>query len=178
MSSKSSTWNNVKKEHILKAITEFDKGLEKYKEARNTILLYTNKRYPAKHIRGMAYKIANGAPISKNDYAGGQETVNFFIKQGFSVEYKGKIYGAANSNHQISSVHITEGNEKETPKKIKLDVIEQKNVLQKLIQKHYGVIETEKKYAWLKTPDPNSIPADYQDIVEDSWKISWTQKFF
>ena len=85
------TWENVTKENILHAIQEFENSKETYPPARNTFLVHNDKEYPAKHIRGLAYKIANKKEISKNDYGGGEETVKFFTKRGFKTRYKGKI---------------------------------------------------------------------------------------
>ena len=84
-------WKNVNKHHILQAIKLFDEDPGEYPSARNTFLLIDNKEYPAKHIRGIAYKIANEEEISKNDYSGGEETVNFLKKLGFTIKYGNKI---------------------------------------------------------------------------------------
>ncbi len=80
-------WNNVKKEHVIKAIQKFEKLNPDYPKPRNTFLVYNGKRYPAKHIRGLAFEIANNKEIKKSEYSGGKETVNFFRKLGFEVEY-------------------------------------------------------------------------------------------
>ena len=45
-------------------------------------------KYPAKHIRGLAYFVANKKEISKSEYSGGQETETFLKKLGFTVQYK------------------------------------------------------------------------------------------
>ena len=84
-------WNNVTKEDVKKAIDLFEKTDENYPKPRNTFLIYKNKTYPAKHIRGLAYMVANNKEISKSEYNGGQETANFFKKLGFSVQYKKDI---------------------------------------------------------------------------------------
>ncbi|HPT71565.1 MAG TPA: hypothetical protein PLE74_04730 [Candidatus Cloacimonadota bacterium] len=86
-----SNWANVTNGHILLAIQEFENSKEPYPPARNTFLLFNNREYPAKHIRGLAYKIANKSEISKNDYNGGKETVKFFSKRAFKTRYKGEI---------------------------------------------------------------------------------------
>lgn len=80
-------WNNVKKEHVIRAIQEFERLNPDYPKPKNTFLVYNNKRYPAKHIRGLAFKIANNKEIRKSEYSGGQETVNFFRKLAFETEY-------------------------------------------------------------------------------------------
>lgn len=48
----------------------------------------------------------------------------------------------------------------------KLNVVSQKNDLQKLLQKHYGIIEIEKKFDWLKTPNQDNLPKEYLQIVK------------
>jgi len=85
------TWKNVTKEHILLAIKEFENSKEPFPPARNTFLLHKDKEYPAKHIRGLAYKIANKKEISKEDYGGGEETVRFFDQRGFNTRYRGEL---------------------------------------------------------------------------------------
>lgn len=88
----SNLWNNVKAQHVIEAIGLYDKQEVKHKPALNTFLLYNNREYPAKHIRGLAYKIANNKEISTNDYTGGEETAIFLTRLGFSVRYKGEFY--------------------------------------------------------------------------------------
>ena len=80
-------WNEITHEDVLKAIQIFDSEHPIYPEARSTYLLSNGKRYPAKHIRGMAYKVHFGQEVPKTDYSGGQETVRFFEKLGFKVNY-------------------------------------------------------------------------------------------
>jgi hypothetical protein len=81
-------WDNIKASDIIRAIELFDRTNENYPEPRNTFLIYNDKKYPAKHIRGLAYFIANKKEISKREYSGGQETATFFKKLGFTVQYK------------------------------------------------------------------------------------------
>lgn len=145
-------WNNVKKEHVIKAIQKFEKLNPDYPKPRNTFLVYNGKRYPAKHIRGLAFEIANNKEIKKSEYSGGKETVNFFRKLGFEVEY---------TRARIKEMRV----KKESFSK-RLSVVGQKNVLQRILQEHFGIIETEKKFEWLKTPDPEKLPAEYRKIVE------------
>jgi len=139
-----SLWNNISREDVIKAIEIFNSSTVPYPEPRNTFLIYNNKRYPAKHIRGMAYKIANKREISKNEYSGGQETVNFFRKLGFTVEYEKKTI----EGKGIAGTSARSGAEdklKKTDITARLNAANQKNALQRLLQKHFGRIETEKK---------------------------------
>lgn len=83
-------WKDITKEDVIKAIEIFNRDNPEYPGPRNTFLIYDNKKLPAKHIRGMAYKVANNKKISKSEFGGGLETVKFFEELGFEVEYYGK----------------------------------------------------------------------------------------
>jgi len=80
-------WDKVTPDDVLKAIEIFENRKESYPEPKNTFLLFNNKKYPAKHIRGIAYQIATKSEITKEEYNGGKETAKFFKKLGFNVEY-------------------------------------------------------------------------------------------
>ena len=71
-------WENVTHEDVLKAIKKFEKENPDYPEPRNTYLVFNGKKYPAKHIRGIAYYITNGVRIKKSEFSGGEETARFF----------------------------------------------------------------------------------------------------
>lgn len=157
-------WDNITEKEVLKAIELFDTTRERYPEPRNTFLIYNNKKYPAKHIRGLAYLVANNKEISKNDYSGGQETANFFRKLGFKVEYEKSTLKPKTVTKNTPNVS---GLEKPDEKRVikRLNAVSQKNALQKLLQKHFGHIETEKKFDWLKTPNHDNLPEEYREIV-------------
>lgn len=91
-----SNWGNIKSEHIIEAIRKFDREQPKVPSSRNTFLKFEGKLYPAKHIRGMAYKIANKVEISKEDYHGGIQTVKFFNNLGFDVMHDGELRAGLN----------------------------------------------------------------------------------
>jgi hypothetical protein len=146
-------WYNITNEHIVKAIEEFENSPNKYHAARNTFLIYKGNKYPAKTIRGLAYKIANNETLGSDQYSGGMETVKFFERYGFSVEHAGYSI-AAKKKSEVKA------------QRKKLNVVSQKNALQKLLQQKFGIIETEKNYEWLKTPDPDNPPQEYKDIIK------------
>lgn len=157
-------WDNITANDVKKAIELFDRTNENYPEPRNTFLIYNNKKYPAKHIRGLAYYVANKKEISKSEYSGGQETANFFKKLGFTVQYKKETLKPIENKKAI-----TKQTDKVEPQKTiikKLNVVSQKNSTQRLLQKHYGHIETEKKFNWLKTPNHDNLPKEYSQIVK------------
>ena len=157
-------WDNITAEDVKKAIELFDRTNEKYPEPRNTFLLYNDKQYPAKHIRWIAYKIANKKEISKNEFTGGNETAKFFIKLGFKVQYKKETIKPTEPQKQIDKQINQEVLREKTSKK--LNVVSQKNAIQKLLQRHYGHIETEKKFDWLKTPNQTNLPKEYLQMVK------------
>ena len=187
-------WNNVTAKHVKAAIKLFDKSNDDYPKSRNTFLIFNKKEYPAKHIRGLAYFIANKKEILKGEYSGGQETVTFFTKLGFNVRYDKKtskpkktkptLKTTKKKTNSILSV-ITKKTEsivktiskKITVKKKKLSVVAQKNALQVLLQKHCGIIEIEKKFDWLKTPNQSQLPREYKDIVKSLYAYRKQGKF-
>ena len=78
-------WKLVTREHVIRAIKRFVEERPEYPAARSTYLIYEGKKYPAKHIRGMAYREAFGIEIGKDEYTGGMETVRFFERLGFET---------------------------------------------------------------------------------------------
>jgi len=158
-------WDKITSNDVKKAIECFDNRTnEKCPEARNTFLLYGNKKYPAKHIRGIAFCVANKKEISKNEYSGGKETVDFFLKLGFTVQYKEETL----KPDEVAVQVVEQTKQVESEKRIspKLNVVTQKNAIKRLLQKYYGHIETEKKFDWLKTPNKDKLPKEYLPIVD------------
>ena len=58
----------------------YDSGAARPKRPpRSTFLVLNGKTYPAKFIRGLAYRLATGVELDPNvDYSGGTETARFF----------------------------------------------------------------------------------------------------
>ena len=166
-------WKEVKREDVIKAIELFNHDNPDFPTPRNTFLIYEGKKYPAKHIRGMAYKVHFNKEISKSQYTGGQETCNFFTRLGFEVQYnpytinKDKKALGKKIKDRKAAVELVKAfsvNDKiHIPTK---GVIEQKNALQLLLNKIYdGDIVCEKTFDWMRTP---SEPAGvYKKLVED-----------
>jgi hypothetical protein len=85
-------WSQITQEHVSKAVELFDREKPDYRPAQNTFLVINHIEYPAKFIRGMAYKLATGFELTHNDYSGGKETVRFLNKLGFEVKYKNETF--------------------------------------------------------------------------------------
>ena len=163
-----SYWDNVTVKDVVNAIKLSQTSKEKYVGAKNTFVIFNGEPYPGKHIRELAFKVANNMEIQKDDFSGGIETVNFFLNLGFSVLYKNEekrpniaTQNTINSSDRIDHISSNKKN---------LSVVKQKCALQLHLQKYYGYIEVEKKFDWLKTPDLSAseqvpVSKDYRKIV-------------
>ena len=85
---KNNDWCIVSKEHVVKACEKYDHGERPDRPAVNTFLIWGDNEYDAKFIRGLAYRIATGSPLSTDDYSGGAETKEFFENLGFEIRYE------------------------------------------------------------------------------------------
>ena len=64
----------LKSDHVLKAIKEFFLKFPDHPKARTTFLKFNNNELPAKFILGLAYEIATGIKLEKEEYSGGDQT--------------------------------------------------------------------------------------------------------
>lgn len=142
-------WTQVTIDHVRTACDHHDAGARPKRPAQNTFLLLDGNRYPAKFIRGLAYKVATGVELDpSNDYAGGMETVRFFSSLGLTTEHNGQIHG------QSSSVPIAIP-PRSTPKSVATPrrLSPQKHSLFNLLEGRYGLVEVEKSFPWLVVPN-------------------------
>jgi predicted amidohydrolase len=175
-------WRDITREDVIKAIEIFHAENPMYPSPKSTFLLYNGKKLPAKHIRGMAYKVAYGNEISKNDFGGGMETVRFFERLGFKMFYTGISENVDKKSAKIeqqSKQMAEKKSEKAQSKLLQVEkeilttiikipskgVIEQKNALQLLLNRIFnGDIVCEKTFSWLKTPD--EIEGSYKNLYK------------
>ena len=171
-------WIDITREDVIGAIKKFLADNPEYPEPRSTFLVYGGKKLPAKHIRGMAYQEHYGVQISKNDFGGGMETVRFFERLGFEMDYHGiskdttltkskkksVLHKEIIVEQKIKPAVVDDGKQTVQHKKKKTEenkvvipskkVIEQKNALQLILNRLFdGDIVCEKTYPWLKTPE-------------------------
>ena len=163
-------WNEITKEDVIKAIECFNNENENYPMPRSTFLLYNDKKYPAKHIRGLAYKVHFKNEISKSEFTGGLETVRFFEKLGFEVQHISKnnttqVVTVKQESPKTSDEQKNKVNDKSNRIKIPYkEVIEQKNALQLLLNKMFdGDVVCEKTFDWMKTP--TEFDNDYSKLI-------------
>lgn len=175
-------WSDITRQDVINAIRIFLKENPEFPTPRNTFLVYENRNLPAKHIRGMAYKVAFGEEIPKSEYSGGSETANFFERLGFEVSYKGTSVVPLQNTTEKSSVRHKKHRpspEKGVTGKIKIsskDVIEQKNALQLLLNHIFdGDVVCEKTFEWLRTPE--NITGVYSDIYKALHDLNGNKSF-
>lgn len=175
-------WMDITREDVIKAIEIFQAENPEYPSPKSTFLIYNGKKLPAKHIRGMAYKVAYGKEISKNDFGGGMETVRFFERLGFEMLYTGvskyadtktiikqkQLDQKAEKKVEIVQSRLPKAEKQVLADRIKIPskaVIKQKNALQLLLNKMFnGDIVCEKTFPWLKTPD--LIQGEYENLYK------------
>src|SRR5258705_6858716 len=82
-------WGRVTREDVRQACHMYDSGdAQPKRPARSTFLLLNGKTYPAKFIRGLAYRLATGVELDPNvDYSGGTETARFLRGLGLATQH-------------------------------------------------------------------------------------------
>lgn len=86
---------NIKKSHLLQAISEIDeKGVTYGARSKYYDLLFEEKKYPPKLVLSIANKYANGKELDRNSFTGGETTECFRVLRtnGFLVEPKEYFY--------------------------------------------------------------------------------------
>jgi len=167
-------WSDVTRENVLNAIEEYNSNPQAYPKARNTFLMFKRKKYPAKAIRGLAYKNATNYEISSEEYSGGKPTVSFLTNLGFSVVYKDIVFSGkkAAKKPKLNSKDVKQTGKaviKNTSKADKtidpvqvikkgmsrLDATAQKVAFQNLLNQYYikdkGIV-SEMDFDWLRAP--------------------------
>jgi hypothetical protein len=79
-------WSKVERKHVEEACRLYDAGaLPPAPAAKSTFLIWKEQRYPAKFIRGEAYRLATGRTLKRTEYSGGLETARHLENLGFIV---------------------------------------------------------------------------------------------
>jgi hypothetical protein len=89
-------WDRVTREHVLKAIQEYDRlGPEQFFSEHGFAptttydLIWDKRRYPPKAILGTAYEFATGRRLASADFEGGKTgAVGVLEKLEFSIKKK------------------------------------------------------------------------------------------
>jgi hypothetical protein len=139
-------WSRVTPEDVRRACQMYDSGAAQPKRpARSTFLLFNDKTYPAKFIRGLAYRLATGVELDPNvDYSGGMETVRFFQGLGLTTQHAPAQPVPPPPGQPSSS----------TPQRRQEP---QKEALDSLLCLRFGAVEREAKFPWLTVPPPDQM---------------------
>ena len=91
---KTGLWERVKRDHVLRAIKEYDRlGPDRFFAEHGFAptttyeLVWNKRRYPPKAILGVAYEFATGRRLDSADFEGGKTgAVRVLGNLGFTVE--------------------------------------------------------------------------------------------
>jgi hypothetical protein len=87
------TWNEVTRDHVVRAIEEYDRlgpegffAAHGFSRALSYDLVWDERRYPPKAILGTAYEFATGRRLAPADFEGGKSgAVTVLGRLGFTV---------------------------------------------------------------------------------------------
>jgi hypothetical protein len=157
-------WSQVTLEHVRRACEMYDAGAAQPKRpAQSTFLLFSGKTYPAKFIRGLAYRLATGVELDPNrDYSGGAATARFF--QGLSLATRqGPSSTLAAPAETVIAPPPSPGQAvspppgQASPSAPQRRQEPQKEALAALMSRRFGAVEREAKFPWLAVPPPDRM---------------------
>jgi len=162
-------WTPVRKEHLLRACQLYDEGKDRPSHpAQNTFLLVNQRRYPAKYIRGLGYQVATSQRLNPStDYSGGWETVRYFNRLGFDIEYNGTLYLGEQT---LKKENFNRGDRQKRPEPITAGRIQkdpQKDALRKLLEIQFGKVIREAKFEWLVVPHQGKMDTRLATIARE-----------
>lgn len=78
--------NNIKTEHVIKAIAYIDEyNIPEQRISNKYVVAFNNKPYPPKYVLSIANKFANGNELEPHEFSGGMEANSFLKKLGFVI---------------------------------------------------------------------------------------------
>jgi hypothetical protein len=121
------------------------------------------KSYPAKFIRGLAYRLATGVELDPSrDYSGGAETVRFFQRLGLAVQYGTSIIPGRPA--ETATTRPTPSTQPESPPLEQPSAAPaqrrqepQKEALAALLKRRFVAVEREATFPWLTVPRPDQM---------------------
>jgi hypothetical protein len=157
-------WNLVTLEHVRRACEMYDAGTATPKRpAKSAFLILNEKPYPAKFIRGLAYRLATGVELDPNvDYAGGEETVKFFQALGLSIKHGPAVVPAMPAPPVPEP---TSPPAEKTPDRHRRQE-PQKEALSELLARRFGAVEREATFPWLTVPSPDQMDGTISALPE------------
>lgn len=156
-------WSQVTGDHVRQACDLFDAGSAAPKRpAKGTFLHLNEKSYPAKFIRGLAYRIATGVELDPGkDFSGGDETSRFFAKLGLHTSGSNIPSATPSPAASLATPVVPAMN---PPAERKYDP--QKKALLDLLKNRFGTVECEAQFPWLVVPSPNEMKEPLAGIFQ------------
>ena len=144
-------WSKVTVNHVRQACDLFDAGSAvPNRPARSTFLLYNGKSYPAKFIRGLAYRIATGIELDPNkDFVGGDQTARFFTRLGLQTSAISMPIPPTSLSLPPTPTPIVQATASTATER---RYEPQKRALFDLLKKRFGKVECEAEFPWLVVP--------------------------
>ncbi len=155
-------WSRVNISHVQQACALYDAGsVAPKRPAKSTFLILDGKAYPAKFIRGLAYRLATGVELDPNkDFSGGDETVRFFAKLGLETAIGSPAPLA--SPAPAPQLPVTQT----TSEAVERRYEPQKQALFDLLRERFGTVETEVGFPWLVVPKLDEMKEPLRAMFE------------
>lgn len=156
-------WTKVTADHVRQACDLYDAGAATPKRpAKSTFLVHNGKSYPAKFIRGLAYRIATGVELDPSkDFTGGEETARFFASLGLATSASA---ASAAATPLPPSPPPTAPTPVAPPSTRKYEP--QKQALFDLLKKRFGTVECEAEFPWLVVPQQDQLKETLASIFQ------------
>jgi hypothetical protein len=156
-------WSKVTVDHVKQACELFDAGAAVPKRpAKSTFLVFNGKSYPAKFIRGLAYRIATGVELDPSkDFTGGDETARFFANLGLQTSASATPT-VAPSPPVPQPTPVIVAAAPPTGRKYE----PQKQALFDLLKKRFGTVEWEAEFPWLVVPKLDELKEPLASIFQ------------
>jgi hypothetical protein len=126
----------IEKRHVEIAIQKYLTGKYQHSPARSAFLVVDGRKLPAKFILRLAFFEATGEMVNSESFTGGRASVRVLKNLGFDVVYD-KPTGKSGRRNPIKSAR--------------------REAFRQIVAKHWGRVETEKKFPTICVPEFNSL---------------------
>lgn len=156
-------WTKVTLDHVRQACDLYDAGAAVPKRpAKSTFLVHNGKGYPAKFIRGLAYRIATGVELDPSrDFTGGDETTRFFASLGLATSASAAP-AATPPSPTSPPPPVPTPMAPPSPRKYE----PQKQALFDLLKKRFCTVECEAQFPWLVVPKQDELKEPLASIFQ------------
>lgn len=156
-------WSRVTLDDVRAACVLYDSGAARPRRpAKSTFLIFEGKTYPAKFIRGLAYRLATGVELDPSqDYSGGTPTARFFDRLGLTTQHESTSAPAPSASRAKADPPSRAGTAplaaRPTPSVRRRGKEPQKVALDALLRQRFHIVEREARFPWLTVPAPGQM---------------------